>query len=232
MAFNHVYLWPGQKKTTPVGEGSADLVQTCALRFGRQTEELLALDEAGFIYLFSFPVYKHDNFPYLLTFRIVFNIAMVFPCCIFNVPPDLVLNVTTKTDTIWSFSSHFTVLSSSDTSLDPVSEGCSSLSVRSTSSLPAGVLEVAGGALQPSALETDLLGVGPPRPPLHPNPGAEHPNEARLLEGLDSRSFAADCAAPPGFSADGTSSQSNRGARSDRSTILSAVPPRQSRRGL
>ncbi len=159
---------------------------------------------------------------------------MIIPYDIIYYPPDLVLNVTTKTDTIWSFSSHFTILSSSDTSLDPGSEGCSSMSDRSVSSWPAGVLEVAGGALQPSALETDLLEVGPPGPLLHPNPGAEHPNEARLLEGLDSLSFAcADGgAAPSGFSADGISSQSSSGARSDRSTILSAVPPRQSHRGL
>lgn len=159
---------------------------------------------------------------------------MVIPCCIFYVPPDLVLNVTTKTDIIWSFSSHFTILSSSDTSLDPESERCSSLSGHGASFWPAGVLEVAGGAPQPSALETDLQGEGPPGPLLHPNPGAEHPGEARLLEGLASLSLAcaAAGAASPGFSADGTSSQSSRGARSDRSTILSAVPPRQSDRGL
>lgn len=153
---------------------------------------------------------------------------MIISCCIFYVPPVLVLNVTTKTDTIWSFSSHFTILSSSKASLEPESASRSSLSGYGASSLPAGVLEVAGVALQPSALETGLLVVGPPGTLLHPNPGAEHPGEARLLEGLDSRSFACavDGAAPPGFSADGTSSQSSRGARSDRSTILSAVSPR------
>lgn len=54
-----------------------------------------------------------------------FDIAIVIPfsTTLAGVPPDLVLNVTTKTDTIWSFSSHFTILSSSDGSLDSESEG-------------------------------------------------------------------------------------------------------------
>lgn len=139
---------------------------------------------------------------------------------IFIVSPVLVLNVTTKTDTIWSFSSHFTILSSSDTSLVPESERYSSSSCGSARSGDAGgTLEVAGGALQPSP--SDLQGgVGPPGPLLHPNP--EHPAVLRLLEGHDSRSSAGDAirASSPGFSVDGISSQSNRRARSDRSTIL------------
>lgn len=129
----------------------------------------------------------------------------IFPTRSFTVSPVLVLNVTTKTDTIWSFSSHFTILSSTNVSVGPKSEGCST-----ASSLPAGVQGIRGVALQASDPG------GPPAPPLHPNPGAEHP------EGLDSRSGAASS----GLSAGGTSSQSRRGARSDRSIIL-----KQRRRG-
>lgn len=129
--------------------------------------------------------------------------------------PDLVLNVTTKTDTIWSFSSHVTILSSSDAS---ESDRCSSWP--GGRSWSAGVLGGAGGAPQPG-------------PPLHPD--TEHPaaGERLLPEGLASRSSPASsaaAAASPGFSADGASSQSSRGARSDRSTILSARPPRCHRR--
>lgn len=137
----------------------------------------------------------------------------------FPVSPVLVLNVTTKTDTIWSFSSHFTILSSTNASVDPPSECCCAAS----SSPPAWVQGTTGVALQAS----DLPGTGPPGPLLHPNPVAVHPDEPRLLEGLDSRSLACAVggAASSGFSAGGTSSQSSRGARSDRSIILSAVPP-------
>lgn len=134
------------------------------------------------------------------------------------------LNVTTKTDTIWSFSSHFTILSSTNASVDPKSEGCST-----SFSLPSWVQGIAGVVLQAS----DLLVVGPPGPLLHPNPGAAHPDEPRLLGGLDSRSFpcaVGGAAVSSGFC--GTSSQSSRGARSDRSIIPSAEPPQQSRRGL
>lgn len=53
MAFNRVSkLMARSERATPVGEGSADLLQTCALRFFfflGVRQELPASDEAGFI---------------------------------------------------------------------------------------------------------------------------------------------------------------------------------------
>lgn len=217
------------QRATLVETGPVDLQQTCALHLGRNTQEL-SLDygrQACFTCLwFLFYPFVLSQTPHPCPFSEISEISslsVAISSCALS-PPDLVLNVTTKTDTIWSFSSHFTILSSSDASLAaPESERCSSASGRGASSAPAGVLEVAAGALlQPSASETDLLGVGPPGLLLHPNPGALHPKDPRPLDGLACRSFPLDV--PPGFSAGGISSQSSRGARSDRSTILSAVP--------
>lgn len=188
-------------------------MQTCALHFGRQIWEV-PRSQGRFS---PFGVY-------FLSINTTHCRQFVFEDD-FSVSPVLVLNVTTKTDTIWSFSSHFTILSSTNASGDPKSErGSTSLS------LPSWVQGIAGVVLQAS----DLLVVGPPGPLLHPNPGAAHPDEPRLLGGLDSRSFpcaVGGAAVSSGFSG-GTSSQSSRGARSDRSIILSAVPPQQCRRGL
>lgn len=160
-----------KKKATPVGEGSAGSVLP---------------DTTGFIYFVFLTI--NNSFLFSTADCVLCNITRILRCFT-HVSPDLVLNVTTKTDTIWSFSSHFTILSSRATSLGPESERCCSLSGRSPSSVRAGMLEVAGGALQPSVLERDLLGEGPPGPLLHPKPGAVHPDKERLLEGLDSRSF-------------------------------------------
>lgn len=212
---------------TPVRKVSADLMQKCILVQGRQRWKMLA----GEIWSISSLLPKRKTLYKWAVSHLMKQWSFHVACL--NAAPVLVLNVTTKTDTIWSFSSHFTILSSSNASLGSESAWCSSLPARSPSSLPARLLEVAGVALQPSVSDTDLLLVGPPGTLLHPNPGAEHPDEARLFEGLDRRSFAcaAGGAAPSGFSADGTSSQSSRGARSDRSTILTAVPPRHSHGG-